>query len=223
MERKMSITIRCLKCKETFPAEQEMLGQEMNCPNCNEKILISKKTELNTRKGNNLKTKHIIMLIAAILLASLIIGITSNKDKNNIKSCPRCLGDGYVGKDDIYRLGMEDYWDPDSCTSCGGKGNVNAVLIKQQKAIEQALMYDKKIHNKRREDTGLLELLLGDNKARREYVVKLRNIPLCDCPDDFIQAYKKHIAAWEVNDEDKIERTWDKVIYIASDYGVSEK
>ena len=41
----MSLIIRCLKCKETFPAEEEMLGKEMNCPLCNEKIHIPDKTK----------------------------------------------------------------------------------------------------------------------------------------------------------------------------------
>ena len=90
-------------------------------------------------------------------------------------------------------------------------------------AIERALTYDSAITDKSLQDAGFWGILLGDDKGRREYVARLRKIPLDGCPREFVTAYKAHIAAWEANSEAEIKRTWDQVIFVAYDYGVAEK
>lgn len=101
-------------------------------------------------------------------------------------------------------------------SGCNSKADYRA-------AIERALSYDDAIVDKRVQEAGLWGVLFGDDKARRQYVARLRNIPLDGCPSDFVDAYKAHIDAWEANDSDAISRTWDQVIFVAYDYGVAEK
>ena len=55
----MSLSIKCLKCNETFPASDEMFGKEMNCPNCNEKILVPEKTKTCKFCGEEILTAAI--------------------------------------------------------------------------------------------------------------------------------------------------------------------
>jgi hypothetical protein len=92
-----------------------------------------------------------------------------------------------------------------------------------RKAIERALTYDDAIANTRSDEAGLWGILFGDDKARRQYVARLRKIPLDGCPSEFVTAYNAHIAAWEANDSEGISRTWDQVIFVAYDYGVAEQ
>lgn len=101
-------------------------------------------------------------------------------------------------------------------SGCNSKADYRA-------AIERALTYDDAIADKRLQDAGLWGVLFGDDQARRQYVARLRKIPLDGCPSEFITAYKAHIAAWEANDSEAISRTWDQVIFVAYDYGVAEK
>ncbi len=39
--------------------------------------------------------------------------------------CPRYVGKGFVGKNDITRLGMEGGWSQGYCRYCDGKGKVD--------------------------------------------------------------------------------------------------
>lgn len=42
-----------------------------------------------------------------------------------IGNCPRCLGDGYVNRDDINRLNMNRFWGTGKCRFCDGTGFVS--------------------------------------------------------------------------------------------------
>lgn len=84
----------------------------------------------------------------------------------------------------------------------------------QRAAIKQAMNYDDKI-------MGYGIMVAFSNDAREKYVQRLSNVPLDNCPDDFIQAYKTHINAWEANDSNAIKSTWKKVESIAYKYGIA--
>ena len=75
----MSLIVRCLKCKETFPIEEKMFGQEMNCPHCNEKIYIPDKAKKEKQKRveqkNNLPLLSMILGFVSLPLAFVMIGI----------------------------------------------------------------------------------------------------------------------------------------------------
>ena len=101
-------------------------------------------------------------------------------------------------------------------SGCNSKADYRA-------AIESALTYTDDAIADSLQDAGLWGVLFGDDQGRRKYVARLRKIPLDGCPSEFVTAYKAHIAAWEANDSDAISRTWDKVNFVAYDYGVAEK
>ena len=45
--------------------------------------------------------------------------------------CPRCVGKGFVDKNDITRLGMEGSWSQGYCRYCDGKGKVDVGKTKR--------------------------------------------------------------------------------------------
>ena len=45
--------------------------------------------------------------------------------------CPRCVGKGFVDKNDITRLGMEGSWSQGYCRYCDGKGKVDVGKTKK--------------------------------------------------------------------------------------------
>lgn len=90
----------------------------------------------------------------------------------------------------------------------------------QQLAIERAVMHDRGLASRLTEEAGFFGLLFGDAEAERNYVARLRQIPLENCPADFAKAYQAHITAWESGNRYAIEATWNQVICIACEYGV---
>jgi len=49
--------------------------------------------------------------------------------KNSDLECPRCLGKGFVGPDDIRRLNRQLKWAPGPCAYCDASGKVNEELL----------------------------------------------------------------------------------------------
>lgn len=54
--------------------------------------------------------------------------------------CPRCLGKGYVDRDDIRRLGMSGKWGPGPCRVCGATGDVPEVQRIIERTIERQVV-----------------------------------------------------------------------------------
>jgi len=49
--------------------------------------------------------------------------------KNSDLQCPRCLGKGFVGPDDIRRLNRQLKWAPGPCAYCDASGKVTEELL----------------------------------------------------------------------------------------------
>jgi hypothetical protein len=67
-----------------------------------------------------------------------------------------------------------------------------------------------------------LSIKSGDN-ARAHYIEALKKIDFQQSPDEFKEAYMRHIDAWERNSKDEIGSTWNEVERIALKYGVRKK
>jgi len=81
-EQKISLKVRCLKCKNTFYVNQTMGGKKTNCPHCNQKLLIPKQT--TGKRASKNKPLPIIIFIIIVLL--IIIGITTSNTNSIISN-----------------------------------------------------------------------------------------------------------------------------------------
>jgi hypothetical protein len=91
-------------------------------------------------------------------------------------------------------------------------------------AIRRALSYDKAVHRQVIRRCSFMEKIFGANKENTaSYVRNLKKVPLEDCPKDFQEAYKRHIAAWEARNESLIMSTWNDVLATAKLHGVHDE
>ncbi len=58
-----------------------------------------------------------------------MMGLINTLFKRSKVECPRCLGKGHVGLEDIKRLNKELKWLPGSCAYCKSKGQVTERML----------------------------------------------------------------------------------------------
>jgi hypothetical protein len=91
-------------------------------------------------------------------------------------------------------------------------------------AIRRALSYDSAVHRQVYKNQSIGEVLFGANPERAaSYVRNLKKVPLDNCPKDFQEAYKRHIAAWEARNGSLIMSTWNDVLATAKLHDVNDE
>jgi hypothetical protein len=86
---------------------------------------------LEYRKDDLNDNKHLLwMLICVLAIIGGEIALYLHK-LTEFMICPRCVGKGFVDKNDITRLGMEGSWSQGYCRYCDGKGKVDVGKTKK--------------------------------------------------------------------------------------------
>lgn len=76
---------------------------------------------------------HVYLLVAVGVMSLLFIALgeillyldaIKKKEVMSEMTCPKCLGKGYVDKNDIERFKMEDWWEMGICDYCSAEGYV---------------------------------------------------------------------------------------------------
>src|SRR5665213_777601 len=94
----------------------------------------------------------------------------------------------------------------------------------QERAILEALKYDRSLATQIGEHANLWEAFFGlSNERQADYVRNLKKVPLDGCPEDFKKNYQSHIVAWESRNRSSIESTWMDVLATARLHGVEWK
>ena len=66
----------------------------------------------------------------------------NSKDKDELVTCPRCLGNGFVDHDDIIRLNRQNEWLPGNCAYCSSSGFVTKAVIEDIPVDQADLAYN---------------------------------------------------------------------------------
>ena len=66
----------------------------------------------------------------------------------------------------------------------------------ERQNIQRVLATDKNIHGQIQQQMGLGDQLWDKSESVGKYVSAMRQIDLSGCPDDFREAFQRHISAW---------------------------
>ena len=109
-------------------------------------------------------------------------------------------------------------------TACGdNQAQLQAKKEAEKQAITKALQYVVAIHSGVEHPADLGEIFFGVSKERKvAYVQSLKRTPLEGCPEDFREAFQRHVAAWKEGDgdEDALKTTASDLWTIARMHGV---
>lgn len=105
--------------------------------------------------------------------------------------------------------------------SCSKNDRAAEEKLKQQGAIREVLRYDNAISERKNSLKSLGDLVTGKYGDRvADYARNLKRVPLEGCPDDFQEAFRAHISAWEANNQSAVTSTWSDIVAIARLHGV---
>ena len=88
---------------------------------------------------------------------------------------------------------------------------IGNVISDETKSIYSAIIQDSSISIK------------SGPEAREHYIEELEKIDFQQSPAEFKEAYMRHINAWQRNNKEEIESTWNEIERIALKYGIRKK
>lgn len=90
--------------------------------------------------------------------------------------CPRCLGKGFVDKEDIVRLKKQNYWAPGKCAYCKGKGKIHPELLQKLRFDLEYLTIDLPKEEMKNLENGNLDSWSRANHFKDEVQILLKHI-----------------------------------------------
>ncbi len=130
----------------TFQLQMKIVQEPLQACNSNFNSIIQKATEKDpSLRYNNCFDVHIILSSnifhphswlenlqvndETIINISVSSGIQKNRFNEQQKTnvCDQCLGKGYLNRDDISRLGLQNIMKPSKCNKCGDKSKLKTV------------------------------------------------------------------------------------------------
>jgi len=85
------------------------------------------------------------------------------------------------------------------------------VISDETKSIYSAIIQDSSISIK------------SGPEAREHLIEALKKIDFQQSPDEFKEAYIRHVNAWQKNNKEEIVSTWNEIERIALKYGIRKK